>query len=126
MTAIEGNKMARAGRGAQALATAAIGSFVAGTIATVPLIFTAPAMASFAVSLKAQDYFAITLISFIAVSTVLGSSPVAGLAARHGARLPVRRPAGGWRGGAHLPVLLAGEEADPAPRGVRSRRHRGR
>jgi len=80
MTAIEGNKMARAGRGAQALATAAIGSFVAGTIATVLLIFTAPAMASFAVSLKAQDYFAITLISFIAVSTVLGSSPVRGLA----------------------------------------------
>ena len=35
MTAIEGNKMAREGRGAQALATAAIGSFVAGTIATV-------------------------------------------------------------------------------------------
>lgn len=80
MTAIEGNKMARAGRGAQALATAAIGSFVAGTIATVLLIFTAPAMANFAVSLKAQDYFAITLISFIAVSTVLGSSPVRGLA----------------------------------------------
>ena len=81
MTAIEGNKMARAGRGAQALATAAIGSFVAGTIATVLLIFTAPAMASFAVSLKAQDYFAITLLSFVAVSTVLGSSPVRGLAA---------------------------------------------
>ena len=33
MTAIEGNKMAKPGRGAQALATAAIGSFVAGTIA---------------------------------------------------------------------------------------------
>ena len=31
MTALEGNKMARAGRGAAALATAAIGSFVAGT-----------------------------------------------------------------------------------------------
>ena len=34
ITAIEGNKMAKAGRGAQALATAAIGSFVAGTIGT--------------------------------------------------------------------------------------------
>jgi len=80
MTAIEGNKMARAGRGAQALATAAIGSFVAGTIATVLLIFTAPLMADFAVSLKAQDFFAITLLSFLAVSTVLGGSPVRGLA----------------------------------------------
>jgi putative tricarboxylic transport membrane protein len=33
VTAIDGNMMARQGRGAQALATAAIGSFVAGTIA---------------------------------------------------------------------------------------------
>ena len=34
MTALEGNQMARSGRARQALATAAIGSFVAGTIAT--------------------------------------------------------------------------------------------
>ena len=34
MTALEGNKMAKAGRGSAALATAAIGSFVAGTIGT--------------------------------------------------------------------------------------------
>ena len=33
ITAIEGNKMAKKGRAAQALATAAIGSFVAGTMA---------------------------------------------------------------------------------------------
>ena len=37
ITAIEGNKMAKAGRAAQALATAAIGSFVAGTIGTLLL-----------------------------------------------------------------------------------------
>ena len=35
VTAIDGHEMARKGRGAQALATAAIGSFIAGTIATV-------------------------------------------------------------------------------------------
>ena len=35
VTAIDGHEMARKGRGAQALATAAIGSFVAGTIATI-------------------------------------------------------------------------------------------
>src|ERR1700755_1359540 len=34
VTAIEGNKMAKAGRAAQALATAAIGSFVPGAIGT--------------------------------------------------------------------------------------------
>ena len=38
VTAIEGHKMAKAGRAAQALATAAIGSFVAGTIGTVLLV----------------------------------------------------------------------------------------
>jgi len=80
MTAVEGNKMAKRGRAAQALATAAIGSFVAGTIATVLLIFTAPALADFATTLKAQDYFAITLLAFLAVSTVLGGSAVRGLA----------------------------------------------
>ena len=42
VTAIDGHEMARKGRGAQALATAAIGSFVAGTIATVALTFVAP------------------------------------------------------------------------------------
>ena len=36
VTAMEGNKMAKSGRAGAALATAAIGSFVAGTIATVP------------------------------------------------------------------------------------------
>ena len=42
MTALDGNAMARKGRGAQALATAAIGSFIAGTIATIGLTFAAP------------------------------------------------------------------------------------
>ncbi len=41
-TALEGNKMAKAGRGGPALATAAIGSFVAGTIATLGIVFLAP------------------------------------------------------------------------------------
>src|SRR5262244_2763325 len=48
MTALEGNRMARRGRGAAALATAAIGSFVAGTIATVALTFAAPTVAELA------------------------------------------------------------------------------
>ena len=38
VTAIEGHKMAKAGRASQALATAAIGSFIAGTIGTVLLV----------------------------------------------------------------------------------------
>src|ERR687892_1497159 len=56
ITAIEGHKMAKAGRAAQALATAAIGSFVAGTIGTVLLVVVAPQVVKFAISLGAPDY----------------------------------------------------------------------
>ena len=44
ITAVEGNLMARRGRGASALATAAIGSFVAGTLATLALSLLALAL----------------------------------------------------------------------------------
>ncbi|HYX95537.1 MAG TPA: tripartite tricarboxylate transporter permease, partial [Geodermatophilus sp.] len=80
VTAIEGNKMARAGRAAQALATAAIGSFVAGTIATLLLALLAPTVADLAVQISPADRFAVMVLAFIAVTSVLGSSRVRGLA----------------------------------------------
>ena len=52
VTAIEGNKMAKAGRAAQALATAAIGSFVAGTIGTILLVLLAPPVADVVVTAR--------------------------------------------------------------------------
>ncbi|KRA99982.1 tripartite tricarboxylate transporter TctA [Devosia sp. Root685] len=78
MTALEGNKMARAGRGAAALATAAIGSFVAGTIATLALTFAAPAVAELAFYFKPTDYFAITALAFCSVAVVMGTSRTRG------------------------------------------------
>jgi len=81
MTALEGNKMARAGRGAAALATAAIGSFVAGTIATLALTFLAPAIAELAFVFGPADYFALMLLAFTSVSVVLGTSRVRGFIA---------------------------------------------
>ncbi|MFA5490576.1 MAG: tripartite tricarboxylate transporter permease [Candidimonas sp.] len=78
MTALEGNKMARAGRGAAALATAAIGSFVAGTIATLLLTFAAPVVAELAFLLKPADYFALTVLAFTSVAVVMGASRVRG------------------------------------------------
>jgi putative tricarboxylic transport membrane protein len=80
VTAIEGNKMARAGRGAAALATAAIGSFVAGTLATVALTFMAPVVARLAVQLGEPDYFALMVVAFVTVGALLGSSVPRGLA----------------------------------------------
>ncbi|HLU35881.1 MAG TPA: tripartite tricarboxylate transporter permease [Thermomicrobiales bacterium] len=79
ITALEGNKMARKGRGAAALATAAIGSFVAGTIATMGLTLIAPWMAEVALKFGAAEYFALMILAFTTVSTLLGSSMVRGL-----------------------------------------------
>ena len=78
MTAIEGNKMAKAGRAAQALATAAIGSFIAGTIGTLLRRVLHPLVADQAVKIGAPSYFAIMLLSLVLVTSVLGSSKLRG------------------------------------------------
>src|ERR671913_498311 len=78
ITAIEGNKMAKAGRAAQALATAAIGSFVAGAIGTVLLATFAPPISRFAVTLGAPSYLAIMVFALVAVTAVLGASKLRG------------------------------------------------
>jgi putative tricarboxylic transport membrane protein len=80
ITAIEGNLMARRGRAAQALATAAIGSFVAGLIGTALLVLLAPAIVDLAVGISAADYFAIMVLAFTGVTAVLGASRIRGLA----------------------------------------------
>ncbi|MFI7062750.1 tripartite tricarboxylate transporter permease [Kribbella sp. NPDC050124] len=80
ITAIEGNKMARRGRAAAALATAAIGSFVAGTIGTLCLALLAPTVVKLAIKMGAPDYLAVMVLAFVAVTTVLGSSKIRGLA----------------------------------------------
>jgi putative tricarboxylic transport membrane protein len=79
VTALEGNRMARAGRGGAALATAAIGSFVAGTIATALLTIFAPFLAEVAIAFGPEDYFALMLVAFITVSATFGSSRLRGL-----------------------------------------------
>ena len=78
MTAIEGNKMAKRGRAAQALATAAIGSFIAGTIGTLLVALLAPALADVAVDIGAPSYFAIMVLSLVLVTSVLGASKLRG------------------------------------------------
>src|SRR5262245_14835536 len=78
-TALEGNKMAKAGRGGPALATAAIGSFVAGTIATMGIVFLAPWLVEVAIQFGPEDYFALMCVAFITVSATFGASPIRGL-----------------------------------------------
>jgi putative tricarboxylic transport membrane protein len=81
VTAMEGNKMAKNGRAGAALATAAIGSFVAGTIATVLVTFFAPLVATHAVKLGPPEYFMLMVLAFCTVSAVLGKSTLRGLTA---------------------------------------------
>jgi putative tricarboxylic transport membrane protein len=81
ITALEGNKMARRGRAGAALATAAIGSFIAGTIATAILAFTAPSIADLAIQVGSADYVALMLVAFTTVSSLLGASQIRGFIA---------------------------------------------
>jgi putative tricarboxylic transport membrane protein len=77
-TAIEGFQMAKRGRARAALATAAIGSFVAGTVGIVLLTLVARPMADLAVSFQPADYFALTLLAFASVTALVGKSLVRG------------------------------------------------
>lgn len=79
ITALEGNQMAKRGRGAAALSTAAIGSFVAGTIGTIGLTLIAPTMARIALKFGPAEYLALMVLAFTTVSTLLGSSTVRGV-----------------------------------------------
>jgi putative tricarboxylic transport membrane protein len=81
VTAMEGNKMAKSGRAGAALATAAIGSFFAGSVATVLVTLFAPLVAEFAVKLGPPEYFCLMLLAFTTVSAVLGQSTLRGLTA---------------------------------------------
>jgi putative tricarboxylic transport membrane protein len=79
VTALEGNKMARAGRGGPALATAAIGSFVAGLLATLALAFLAPYVVKLALVFGPREYFALMVLAFVTVSAAFGDSALKGL-----------------------------------------------
>ena len=72
VTALDGYQMARQGKAGKALATAAIGSFVAGTFATVLLALFAPPLADIALQFGAAEYFALMVVGLVA-SVVLAS-----------------------------------------------------
>src|SRR5262245_45513505 len=79
VTAMEGNQMAKRGRAGPALATSAIGSFVAGTIATIGLTFLSPLVVELGLKFGPPEYFALMVLAFTTVSAVLGESTLRGL-----------------------------------------------
>jgi putative tricarboxylic transport membrane protein len=66
VTALDGYQMARKGRAGLALATAAIGSFIAGTIATVLIACFAPPLADVAIKFSAAEYFSLIVLGLVA------------------------------------------------------------
>jgi TctA family transporter len=78
-TSLEGYQMARRGRARQALATAAIGSFVAASLAIVCLTFAAEPLARLASKVAPAHYFLIMLLALMTVTALVGSSIVRGL-----------------------------------------------
>ncbi len=79
VTCIDGYQMALRGRAGPALAIAAIGSFIAGTIGIIGLNFLAPPLAEFAVSFGPPEYFALTLFGLFLAAYLASSSMVKGL-----------------------------------------------
>lgn len=72
VTALDGYEMAKQGRAGAALATAAIGSFVAGTFATILLALFAPPLAEIGLSFGPAEYFSLMVLGLVA-SMVLAS-----------------------------------------------------
>ncbi|WP_028032580.1 tripartite tricarboxylate transporter permease [Chelativorans sp. J32] len=65
VTAIDGYQMARKGRAGAALATAAIGSFVAGTVATALVAVFAPPLTAIALKFGAAEYFSLMIVGLV-------------------------------------------------------------
>jgi TctA family transporter len=80
VTAIDGHEMARKGRAGPALATAAIGSFIAGTVATLVLVLFAPPLARIALTFGSPEFFALVVLGFIASIALAAGSPLKAIA----------------------------------------------
>jgi putative tricarboxylic transport membrane protein len=74
MTCVDGYAMTQKGRGGAALAIAALGSFVAGTLSLVALMFLAPPLASFALRFGPPEYVSLLLLGLIVLAYMSSGS----------------------------------------------------
>jgi len=74
VTCIDGYEMAKRGRAGAALAVAAVGSFIAGTLGVIGLMFLAPTLARVALSFGPPEYFAIALLALFVLSRISGGA----------------------------------------------------
>jgi putative tricarboxylic transport membrane protein len=80
VTTIDGHAMARDGRAGEALAVAAIGSFIAGTIATLLIAIGAPPLSQLAQSFHPTDYFALMLLGLVLATALTQGAMLKGIA----------------------------------------------
>ena len=80
MTCIDGYAMAQKGRAGPALSIAAIGSYVAGTLSVVGLMFLAPPLARFALRFGPPEYFSLLVLGLLVLGYMTGGSIVKNLA----------------------------------------------
>src|SRR5512132_2631872 len=72
ITTIDGHKMAKQGRAGAALAIAAIGSFIAGTLAVVVLTIVGRPVASLALRFGPAEFFSLMLFGLATVASLAG------------------------------------------------------
>jgi TctA family transporter len=80
VTAIDGHEMAKRGRAGPALATAALGSFFAGTVGTVVLALFAVPIARAALSFGPAEYFSLVVLGLVASIALASGSTLKALA----------------------------------------------
>jgi len=80
LTAIDGYRMARRGRGGPALGMAAIASFCAGCVATAIIVLAAPLLGEVALYFRSEDYFSLMVLGLVAACVLTPGAPVPALA----------------------------------------------
>lgn len=79
VTTLDGYEMAKQGRARQALTTAAIGSFIAGTFSIIGLMILAPVLASLAIYFGSAEYFLLMALALSMVSSLSTGSALKAL-----------------------------------------------
>lgn len=80
VTAIDGYKMAQKGRAGSALAIAAIGSFIAGTVATFVVVIFSPPLSEMALRFGPPEYFSLIVLGLVLSVTLANGSVLKALA----------------------------------------------
>ena len=79
VTCMDGYQMARQGKAGPALAISAIGSFVAGCIATVFIALFAPPLTDFALEFRAPEYFSLMVAALASTAMMVQGSTLKGV-----------------------------------------------